>query len=59
MSRRAGNHKAHPPFLSADTQKQRDRELMEIEAQIRVAIRDAVNRKSRKPFYRGGMKGYE
>jgi hypothetical protein len=32
---------------------------MEIEAQVRVAIRDAVNRKSRKPFYWGGLKGYE
>jgi len=32
---------------------------MTIEAQIRVAIRDAVNRKSRKPFYWGGLKGYE
>jgi hypothetical protein len=32
---------------------------MEIEAQIRVAIRDAVNRPSRKPFYWGGLKGYE
>lgn len=32
---------------------------MEIEAQIRVAIRDAVNLKSRKPFYWGGLKGYE
>ncbi|MCP4898769.1 MAG: site-specific recombinase [bacterium] len=32
---------------------------MEVEAQIRVAIRDAVNRKSRKPFYWGGLKGYE
>ena len=32
---------------------------MAIEAQIRVAIRDAVNRKSRKPFYWGGLKGYE
>ena len=32
---------------------------MEIEAQIRVAIRDAVNRKSRKPFYWGGLQGYE
>ena len=31
---------------------------MTIEAQIRVAIRDAVNRKSRKPFYWGGLKGY-
>jgi len=32
---------------------------MELEAQIRIAIRDAVNRKSRKPFYWGGLKGYE
>jgi hypothetical protein len=42
-----------------DTQEQRDQELMAIEAQIRVAIRDAVNRKSRKPFYWGGLRGYE
>jgi hypothetical protein len=33
--------------------------LIEIEAQVRVAIRDAVNRKSRKPFFWGGLKGYE
>jgi len=33
--------------------------LREIEAQVRVAIRDAVNRKSRKPFHWGGLKGYE
>jgi hypothetical protein len=33
--------------------------LREIEAQVRVAIRDAMNRKSRKPFYWGGLKGYE
>ena len=32
---------------------------MEVEAQVRVAIRDALNRKSRKPFYWGGLKGYE
>jgi len=32
---------------------------MKLEAQIRVAIRDAVNRDSRKPFYWGGLKGYE
>ena len=32
---------------------------MKIEAQVRVAIRDALNRKSRKPFYWGGLKGYE
>jgi hypothetical protein len=33
--------------------------LREIEAQVRAAIRDAMNRKSRKPFYWGGLKGYE
>jgi hypothetical protein len=42
-----------------DTQEQRDSESIEIEAQVRVAIRDALNRKSRKPFYWGGLKGYE
>lgn len=30
-----------------------------IESQFRVAIRDAVNRQSRKPFYWGGLKGYQ
>jgi hypothetical protein len=59
MSRRRAGNRSSTPLLPADTQEQRDRELMEIEAQIRVAIRDAVNRKSRKPFYWGGMKGYE
>ena len=33
--------------------------MREIEAQVRAAVRDAVNRKSRKPFYWGGLKGYE
>jgi hypothetical protein len=33
--------------------------LIEIEAQIRTAIRDAVNRESRKPFFWGGLKGYQ
>lgn len=33
--------------------------LMVIETQVRVAIRDAVNMKSRKPFHWGGLKGYE
>lgn len=33
--------------------------MIEIEAQIRAAIRDAVNRPSRKPFYWGGLKGYQ
>jgi len=32
---------------------------MKIESQVRVAIRDAVNLKSRKPFCWGGLKGYE
>jgi hypothetical protein len=32
---------------------------MTIEGQIRMAIRDAVNRPSRKPFYWGGLKGYQ
>ena len=32
---------------------------MTIEGQIRVAIRDAVNRSSRKPFNWGGLKGYQ
>jgi hypothetical protein len=49
----------HPTPRCADTQEQRDSELIEIEAQVRVAIRDALNRKSRKPFYWGGLKGYE
>jgi hypothetical protein len=33
--------------------------LAEIEAQIRTAVRDAVNRESRKPFYWGGLKGFQ
>lgn len=33
--------------------------MREVEARIREAIRDAVNRQSRKPFYWGGLKGYE
>lgn len=32
---------------------------MAIELQIRVAIRDAVNRKSRRPFHWGGLLGYQ
>lgn len=34
-------------------------QLIEIENQIRQAIRDAVNRSSRKPFTWGGLSGYE
>jgi hypothetical protein len=32
---------------------------VEIESQIRAAVRDAVNRESRKPFYWGGLKGFQ
>lgn len=38
---------------------QRDRVLMNLEAQVRVTVRDAVNWKSRRPFFWGGSKGYE
>jgi hypothetical protein len=34
------------------------KKLLEIEGQFRLAIRDAVNRTTRKPFYWGGRKGY-
>lgn len=37
----------------------RDVELMAIESQIRAAIRDCVNRTSRKPFRWGGLSGYQ
>jgi hypothetical protein len=40
---------AHPEIAKAQ---------IEIECQFRVAIRDAVNRATRKPFYWGGLKGY-
>ena len=39
--------------------EQRDETLIALERQIRAGIRDAVNRKSRKPFDCGGLKGYE
>ena len=32
---------------------------MKIETQVRAAIRDTVDRASRKPFYWGGLKGYQ
>lgn len=32
---------------------------MALEAQMGLAVRDAVNRASRKPFYWGGLRGYE
>jgi hypothetical protein len=41
-------------YVEADKAKT----LMEIEGQFRLAIRDAVNRATRKPFYWGGLKGY-
>jgi hypothetical protein len=44
---------------SVDTaEAARAKELREIENQFRLAIRDAVNRATRKPFYWGGLKGY-
>ena len=39
--------------------EQRDETLIALERQVRASIRDAVNRRSRKPFYWGGLKGYE
>jgi hypothetical protein len=41
------------------TAASRDNQLRQIETQIRQAIRDAVNRNSRKPFYWGGLAGYQ
>ena len=38
---------------------ERDAELVGIEKQVRMSIRDAVNRTSRKPFHWGGLDGYE
>ncbi|MBD2342040.1 hypothetical protein H6G64_34475 [Calothrix sp. FACHB-156] len=37
----------------------RDAELMAVESQIRAAVRDCVNRISRKPFRWGGIEGYQ
>jgi hypothetical protein len=37
----------------------RDVELVAVETAIRQAIRDAVNRTSRKPFLWGGLRGYQ
>ena len=37
---------------------ERAKEQKEIEDQFRMAIRDSVNRATRKPFYWGGLKGY-
>lgn len=43
---------------SAETERAKEQMEMEIKEQFRLAIRDAVNRASRKPFYWGGLKGY-
>lgn len=44
---------------SVDTaEAERTKEMREIENHFRLAIRDAVNRATRKPFYWGGLKGY-
>jgi hypothetical protein len=40
------------------TEAERVKGRLEIAGQFRVAIRDALNRKTRKPFYWGGLKGY-
>src|SRR3990172_7290436 len=48
-----------PPFLAVEEEPPLDAELMKIETQVRAAIRDTVNRASRKPFYWGGLKGYQ
>jgi hypothetical protein len=37
----------------------RDPELVELETNIRAAVRDAVKRESRKPFFWGGLKGFQ
>lgn len=43
---------------AASVQAEKAKAQKEIEDQFRLAIRDAVNRASRKPFYWGGLKGY-
>jgi hypothetical protein len=43
---------------AASAEAERAKEQKEIEDQLRLAIRDAVARASRKPFYWGGLKGY-
>lgn len=47
-------------FLSPTVPEEAEsaKERLEIESQFRMAIRDAVNRATRKPFYWGGLKGY-
>src|SRR4030042_5212224 len=46
-------------FPPCDDETSRDPVLIWIGTQVRQAIRDAVNRSSRKPFAWGGLSGYE
>ncbi|WP_341530347.1 hypothetical protein [Nostoc sp. UHCC 0302] len=47
------------PLFQQSPIMSRDAELVAVEAQIRAAIRDCVNRTSRKPFRWGGLSGYQ
>ena len=49
----------HPSSLRPPSDSRRDAELVSLEAQIRLAIRDAVNRSSRNPWQWGGLRGYQ
>src|SRR4030066_2363043 len=51
--------RANRIFPPCDREIPRDPVLIWIETQVRQAIRDAVNRSSRKPFAWGGLSGYE
>jgi hypothetical protein len=59
VEREAGVEDMESPTFLPDRRGGRDEELMGLEAQVRVAIRDAVNRESRKPFHWGGLVGYD
>lgn len=50
---RAAQSTRRTPFLAPDPERHK------IEKQIRMAIRDAVNRSTRKPFAWGGLAGYQ
>ena len=45
--------------LAKSKTQPRDPELMAIESQMRMAVRDALNHKSRKPFHWAGLTGYQ
>ena len=49
----AAQTKRRSPFLALHPERYK------LEKQLRMAIRDAVNRNSRKPFYWGGLAGYQ